>query len=147
VALALGAASPATAQTWRETQLWAAVVDARPTVAVAGFGLARRDEGRTRIGAALAAGAAADGSWAGRAELTWHFLLDPGRREGGGLYGGAGAALSVRSHARVRPWIQLLLGFEASPAGPSGVFVEAGVGGGVRVAAGVRLRKRNAPGR
>ena len=146
-ALALGAVPPASAQTWRETQLWTVVVASRPAVALAGVGLAWRDQGRTRVGGALAAGTAADGGWAGRAEVTWHFLLDPGRQGGGGLYGGGGAAVSVRSHARVRPWVQLVLGFESSPAGPAGAFVEAGVGGGVRIAAGVRFRKRNAPGR
>ena len=146
-ALALLWCAPVSAQTWRETQLWTAVVASRPAVALAGVGLALRDEGRTRIGGALAAGVPADGGWAARAELAWHFLLDPGRQGGGWLYGGGGAALSVRSHSRVRPWAQLVLGFESSPAGPSGVFVEAGVGGGVRVAAGIRLRKRNAPGR
>lgn len=146
-ALALGVSARARAQGWRETQLWTVVVASRPAVALAGVALAWREEGRTRIGGAVAAGAAADGGWAARAEATWHFLLDPGRLTGGGLYGGGGAALSVHSHARVRPWVQLVLGFESAPAGASGVFVEAGVGGGARVAAGVRLRKRSAPGR
>jgi hypothetical protein len=145
--LALGVPSLAAAQGWRETQLFSALVASKPATLLGGVGLAWRDQGRTRIGGALAAGTTAQGGWAGRAEVAWHFLLDPGRRQGGGLYGGGGAALTVRSGGRVRPWVQLVLGFESAPAGPNGVFVEAGVGGGVRIAAGVRLRKQNAPGR
>jgi hypothetical protein len=141
--LALFAAGPRTAraQGWRETQVWAVGLAARPAVAAAGLGLAVRDVGRTRLGFALAAGTAEGGRAAGRAEFAWHFLLDPGRRRGLGLYGGAGAALTVVEGNRVRPFVLGVLGIETAPAAPTGVFVESGFGGGVRRAAGLRWRR------
>jgi hypothetical protein len=137
---------PGVAQTpargWHETQLWAVAVTSRPAVASAGLGLAWRDAGRTRIGAALAAGVADGGDPAGRLELSWHFLLDPARRAGLAVYGGGGMALTAVRGDHVRPWLQLVLGAETSPAASHGWFFEAGFGGGVRVATGVRWRKR-----
>lgn len=146
--LALACARPAcgSAQGWRETQVGGVVVASRPLFAGAGAGLAWRDRGRTRIGLSLAAGAQQGGGVAGRAEAVWHFLLDPGRASGNGVYGGGGLAVAVQADGAARPAILLVFGAENAPAGRRGTFIEVGVGGGARVALGMRWRKRNAPG-
>ena len=130
----------AAAQGWREAQVWGVALASRPALAAGGLGFAWRDRGRTRIGAAIAAGASDDGSAAGRVEVTWHFLLDPGRRKGLAVYGGGGAAVSATQHRHLRPWVLLVVGAETSPVAKHGLFVEAGLGGGARLAAGVRFR-------
>lgn len=136
------------AQGWREAQVGVVVLGSEPVVVAAGGGLAWRDRGRSRFGVFAGAGAAdRSGGVAGRGEVTWHFLLDPGRRRGVGLYGGGGLAVTVLPDGDVRPYVQLVLGVESEPASPQGGYVEVGIGGGARVAAGVRFRKRNAPGR
>lgn len=145
--IAAGCARPAVAQTpaqpgWHETQLWAAGVASRPAVAIAGLGFAHRDAGRSRMSAAIGAGVADGGAPAGRLELSYHFLLDPAKRAGLAIYGGGGVAVSVVRGDRVRPWLQLVLGAETTPAAPHGWFLEAGFGGGARVATGWRWRKR-----
>ena len=132
----------AAAQGWREVQVWGVALASQPAVFAGGLGFASRDAGRTRISAALAAGAGDDGRAAGRLEVAWHFLLDPARRKGLGIYGGAGVAVSVIERGNLRPWVLLVLGAETSPGAKHGVFVEAGLGGGARVAAGLRFRAR-----
>jgi hypothetical protein len=119
----------------------------RPAVYGAGLGLEWRDKGRTRLGAAFAAGASGDGRAAVRLEGAWHFLLDPWRGHGLGLYGGGGIAITAVDGSRVSPWVLALIGVETGPAARRGFFVEAGFGGGARLAAGVRWRTQNAPGR
>jgi len=144
VALAglVGAGAPARAQGLRETSLWATVVFARPTFAGGGLGLAWRDRGRTRLAIGAAAGGEDGAGVAGRLEGMWHFLLDPGRRTGNAVYGGAGVALALSGDGRAYPAVQLVLGAENAPASRRGSFVEIGVGRGVRVAAGMRWRSR-----
>ena len=128
---------------WHETQLWAAGVASKPAVAVGGLGFAWRDAGRTRLGFALGGGVAEGNRAAGRVEVAWHFLLDPAQKKKASVYGGGGLALSVVEGDHVRPWIQLALGLESAPAGRAGWFIEAGFGGGARVATGIRWRRRN----
>ncbi len=140
-------ARPARAQGWREVQVWGVAVASAPAVYAGGLGLSWRDRGRTRVGLALAGGATEGGSAAARAELAWHFLLDPARRRGAGLYAGGGLALTAVERDVVRPRIQVTLGVDIAPGGSGGLFVEAGVGGGARLAAGLRFRKRSAPDR
>ena len=136
----------ALAQGWRETQLAAVGVASRPAAAVAGAGLAWRDGGRTRLGGALLLGADEHGAWAGRVELGWHFLLDPAKRAGNGVYGGGGVAVAATA-GRTRTYLMLVIGVENAPAGGRGTFIEAGVGGGIRLSVGMRWRKQNAPSR
>ena len=145
--LLLAGAKPATAQGWRETQLWGVALASRPAVYALGLGTAWRDAGRTRIGIALAAGATEHGAAAARVEAIWHFLLDPGRTHGLGIYGGGGLALTAVQDSTVRPFVEALLGVETGPASRASFFIEAGFGGGARAAMGVRWRKQNAPGR
>lgn len=144
-ALVLAAARGLAAQGWREAQLWGVGVVSRPAFAGAGFGLAWRDALRTRLGLAGALGAEDGAGLAGRVEGTWHFLLDPYRRSGTGVYGGGGLALVVAHDGRVHPALQLVLGAEAAPAAARGTFIEVGLGRGARVAVGLRWRKQNAP--
>lgn len=136
------AAAQAVPPGWRETQLFAAVVASRPAVATAGLGLAHRDAGRTRVGAAIAAGVADGGAPAGRIELSYHFLLDPAKRAGLAIYGGGGVAVTMVRGDHARPWLQAVLGAETTPAAAHSWFFEAGFGGGARVATGLRWRKR-----
>ena len=79
------------------------------------------------------------GRMAGRAEALGHLLLSPGRKRGVGGYlaGGLAVDLVVRPEAR----IVALVGIEDRPGGRSGWALEAGVGGGWRVAAGWRWRR------
>lgn len=146
LAATLAAPTAAAAQGWREAQLVAAGVLSRPGVGVAGVGLAWRDGGRTRVGWAALLGSDENGAMVGRAELAYHFLLDPAKRLGSGVYAGGGVAVAV-SQGRARPFVMLVVGAENSPAGRRGTFIEVGVGGGLRAAIGMRWRKHNAPGR
>ena len=130
----------AAAQGWRETQLWGVALASEPAVFAGGLGLAWRDRGRSRVGVAIAGGATDDGAAAGRVEVAWHFLLDPGRRKGFAIYGGGGLAVSVIEQQQLRPWVLVVVGGETSPAARHGLFVELGLGGGARLAAGVRWR-------
>jgi hypothetical protein len=136
---------PLLAQGWTESQLWVVAVASDPAAFGGGIGIALRDARRTRLSAALATGATDSGLAAGRLEIAWHFLLDPSRRRGVSVYGGGGLALSALEGDRLRPWLQLQVGAEWHPAGARGLFIEAGAGGGARLAAGLRWRKRNAP--
>lgn len=139
------AAGPVAAQGVRETDLRVVGIASEPVFGGAGVGYAWRDARRTRILGAVAVGAA-DGALAGRADLAWHFLLDPAQRRGSAVYGGGG--LTVQAGAgRVTPYILLVLGVENAPGGRGGSYVEVGVGGGVRAVLGYRWRKHRAPGR
>lgn len=117
----------------------------RPAVAGAGAGLAWRDRGRTRVGAAFVLGLGSGDALGGRAELVYHFLLDPARRRGSALYAGGGASVSAAGDGRLRPYLLVVIGAETAPGSRSSSFVEIGAGGGIRAAVGMRWRKQNAP--
>jgi hypothetical protein len=135
------------AQVRHEWQVMGVALASRPAVGVVGIGANWRDRGRTRIGLSVAGGKTDDDRGAARAELVWHFSLDPARRRGWGVYGGGGLAVGVIEQDHVRPWVQAVIGVESRPGGSGGFFVEGGFGGGGRLAAGWRWRKQNAPGR
>lgn len=80
-----------------------------------------------------------DGGTTGRAEALVHFLLAPGKKRGAGFYGAGGLGVDVAGRTEVR--IVALAGIEGSPGGRRGWMVEAGVGGGWRLAAGWRWRR------
>jgi len=111
---------------------------ADPAVAVAGVYGAIRTSHRTRVSAALGAGVS-DGDAAFRGELLAHFLLNPTRRTGAGVYGAGGIALAEGPVDQ--GYVVVTLGIEGRPGGRSGWFVEAGVGGGARLAVGYRWRR------
>ena len=142
----LVAAVPALAQSVRESQVWAVAVASRPAFYGAGFGLAWRDSQRDRLAPALALGASGDGHFGARVDLSYQFLLDPVKRSGAAIYGGGGLTAAV-ARGRVAPYLLLVLGVENAPGGGRGSFLEIGVGGGVRLSAGYRWRKHDAPGR
>jgi len=144
----LAAAAPVAsrAQGVRELQVQLLGVASRPLFGGAGAAIAWRDEARTRWQAAVTVGALDGRGQAARADVAYHFLLDPGKRRGSAVYGGAGLSV-LAARGRVTPYALVVLGAENAPGGSGGSFVEIGVGGGVRVAVGYRWRKRNAPGR
>jgi hypothetical protein len=142
-----GGAGPARAQAQggvRELQIHAVGVASRPFFGGAGGGLGFRDADRNRWQGALAVGFL-DGGVGARGDFTYHFLLDPRKRQGSAVYGGGGLTAQVAG-GRVTPYVLLVVGAENAPGGAGGSFVELGVGGGVRFAVGYRWRKRNAPG-
>ena len=137
----LFAASPLAAQQVREVGLLATVTASDPALVVGGVSGAIRTSARTRVSLALGLGGS-DGEAAWRGELLAHFLLHPDRRHGAGIYGAGGLALVAGPVDQ--GYLVLTLGLEANPGGPSGWFVEGGVGGGARLSAGYRWRKRRA---
>ncbi len=103
-----------------------------------GVGYAVRPPGRLRFGGALNAGSL-EGALGGRAEAFLAFHVNPGRENGFGPYAAAGLAANI-NRAGARGYLEVLLGLEQHPGRRTGWFLEAGVGGGLRLAAGYRLR-------
>ena len=137
LALAL-TARPAAAQGHRELGVEGVALAADPAFFGAGIWGALRPSERLRLGVAVLGGARREA--AVRGELVAHFLLDPARRSGAGLYGGGGVA--AESGPTGQAWVIAVLGLEERPGGRSGWVVELGVGGGVRVSVGWRWRSR-----
>jgi hypothetical protein len=139
LAAALGSeGAPVAAQQATEFGVMGIATASDPALVVGGGYGAIRTSQRTRISAGLGAGVS-DGRAAWRGELLAHFLLNPTRRRGVGIYGAGGVA--VVGGPVGQGYLVLTLGLEARPGGRSGWFVEAGVGGGARLAAGVRWRR------
>ncbi len=138
--LVLSAAAPAavSAQTRSEVQVHGLATFADQRLIGAGVGAGVRSPARWRLSAG-ASGGDLGGRAAGRLEVLATYHLEPLKRRGVALYGGGGLALLVSDGMR-REYAVLLLGAELAPGRPAGWFAEAGVGGGVRVAAGVRFR-------
>jgi hypothetical protein len=138
LALLTAVATPAAAQRVMELGVQAIGTAADPAVAVGGVYGAIRTSQRTRISAALGAGVSGDDG-AVRGELLAHFLLNPTRRTGAGVYGAGGVAIAEGPVDQ--GYAVVTLGIEGRPGGRAGWFVEAGVGGGARLAAGYRWRR------
>lgn len=102
---------------------------------------ALRTTRRTRLAATAAAGSAG-GEFVLRGELLGHFLLSPTSRSLG-VYGGGGIA--GIAGAGEEGFLVLLLGIEHAPGGRSGWYLEGGLGGGARIAAGYRWRSFREP--
>lgn len=149
VAGLLLAAAPGTVQAQRltatEWSLGAAAAFARRTFVGAEAAVAYRPGGQGRFAFALGGGSVA-GDAALRAQLTWQFLLTPAARRGTGLYAGVGGALAVARETPGAGYLAIVLGLEAAPGrggagqGLRNWYVELGLGGGVRAAAGWRWR-------
>ena len=137
LALGIVAASPAEAQRATELGLQAIGTASDPGLVVAGAYAGWRASRRVRVSAAAAAGAS-DGRAAWRGELLAHFLLAPGAKRGLAGYGAGGVA--VVGGAVDEGFLVLTLGVESRPGARSGWFLEAGVGGGARLALGFRRR-------
>lgn len=145
-ALFLLAARPAAAQAPHgfEAGLGAMVVARDPAWAGGALHLALRPGGGTRISAGVGLGGA-DGRTIGRGELLVAWLVAPRRRSGVGPYAFGGIA-GVTGSGR-QGYLALGLGLESAPGGRSGWFLEGGVGGGARFAAGWRWRHFTSPAR
>lgn len=135
--LLLGWAAPLPAQTARELGVEAIGLFRDSSLMGGAVTGAVRISSRTRLALTGMVGGG-DGGLGGRAELAGHFLLNPTAVRGLGLYGGGG--LAVERQDRTRGYIELLVGIETRPGAQSGWAVEAGLGGGVRLAVGWRTR-------
>lgn len=122
-----------------ELSLGATAVVARQTLAGAELGLARRPSGDSRLALALAGGSD-DGRLAGRAQLTLQVLVNAFARSGPGLYAGVGGAFVARRTSPGQGFLAMVVGVEGAPARRRAWYVEVGFAGGVRVAAGWRVR-------
>jgi len=107
-----------------------------------GLGLAMRTDGRMRVGL-YANGGAFGGDPAFRPELTASFHLNPYKRAGVSPFVGGGVAVVLTGDA-TREYLVGTIGLEWRPGARHGWFLEAGIGGGVRVSAGLQLRRRTA---
>ncbi len=97
---------------------------------------------RTRVGVGLAAALGArNGNLAGRGEALLSFSLDPFRERGIAPYLGGGVALAG-DRVGTAEYLMAILGLSVNPGRGAGWFVEAGVGGGLRFAAGFAVRHR-----
>ena len=98
----------------------------------------RAGQGRLML---AAAGGRLQGGWGGRLEVRGQFVLLPFARAGTGFYCGMGGAWMGGAGERGAAYLTALLGVERTPGRPRGWYVEAGVGGGVRVSVGLRWRQ------
>lgn len=137
--LAAVSAAPVPAQEPRGVEVGVQSVTTLAARSFFGGGLAGsvRPGGRLRVVIAALPGAQAE-RFAFRGEAAAHFMLNPERRHGLGFYGVGGIAVLVGP--RDAGYVMLGLGLESAPGGVSGWTMEAGVGGGVRIAVGWRRR-------
>lgn len=106
----------------------------------AAVGVARRPGGQARLAAMLAGGVLEDRA-AVRVEATVQVVVTPWTRSGVGPYAGIGAAWQGADGVSGAAYLTLLVGVEAAPGRRFGWYTEAGVGGGARLAVGVRWRR------
>ncbi|HEV8511161.1 MAG TPA: hypothetical protein VGQ48_11995 [Gemmatimonadales bacterium] len=123
-----------------EMSVGGAAAMARRTFVGAELGLARRPSTDSRIALAVAGGSSAERA-AARAQLTLQLLVNPSARSGMGLYAGVGTAFVARRESPGQGFLVVLLGLEGRPGRRQGWYVELGLAGGVRAAAGWRLRR------
>jgi hypothetical protein len=97
--------------------------------------------GRAGLGAeATGALGARAGRLAGRGEALLSFSLDPLREHGPAPYVAGGVAV-LGDATGVGEYLVALLGVSVNPGARRGWFVEAGVGGGVRLSVGLAFRR------
>jgi hypothetical protein len=87
----------------------------------------------TRVGVAGGAGASKDGA-SGRTDLFARFHLDPNHQARYGLYAGGGLSARFDYERETRVYLHGFIGLEGPPRGRWMPAVEAGFGGGVRLA-------------
>ncbi len=140
---------PLEAQSARELQLQGVGAFASTRFLGGGLGFALRSQGRTRVGLSVSAGdlsRRSDGgerahTFGGRVELMASYHVNPYKRSGVAPYAGGGVAVAATSDEMFE-YVLLVFGLETAPGGRTGWFTELGIGGGVRVSAGYRLRWR-----
>ena len=113
---------------------------ARRTFAGGALGLAWRGGGQGRAAVTVAGGVLGSDPGA-RLEASAQFLVNPAARSGATLYGALGAAYVVARGSPGAGYVLILVGAERAAGRGVGWFVEAGLGGGARVAVGVRARR------
>ena len=136
IALLLVPATQASAQRAREIGVHGVFTGQDAELVAGGVYAGVRTTRRTRLALTAAVGSA-DGEFVARGELLGHFLLSPVSR-GPGVYAGGGIA--GVAGAGEEGFLVLLIGVESAPGGASGWYLEGGLGGGARVAAGWRWR-------
>ncbi len=124
---------------WRVQALGTVALEAEAFVG-GGVGLVLRDRSRLGLGLTAALGTR-DGNLAGRGELLLSFVLDPFRQRGVSPYAAGGLAV-VGDRVGTAEYLVATLGLAGNPGRRAGWFAEAGVGGGLRLAAGLALRRR-----
>lgn len=122
-----------------ELSLGASAAMARRTFTGAELGVSHRPSGDSRIALALAGGTIAARP-ATRTQLTLQLLVNPAARSGTALYAGVGGAFTARRGSPGQGFLAVLLGIESAPGRREGWYVELGLAGGVRAAAGWRKR-------
>lgn len=138
VLLALAAPLPAAAQLTSDWQIHGLATVFADRFVGGGLGYAVRPPGRVRFALVGSLGGL-EGTAAGRAEGLVSFHLNPGRERGLSPYAAAGLAVMITRPA-TSGYLELVLGMEQRPGRQSGFFAEAGIGGGLRLAAGYRFR-------
>ena len=136
-------ATPLGAQSRVEWQAHGMVTAGDPAFAGGGLGVGLRLGGRAALWTSASAGTR-DGAVAGRGELLAVFEINPPGGQGVVVYGAGGAAVVV-GEGPTREWIVVALGVQAARRRQLAWFVEAGVGGGLRGALGVRVRAGGRP--
>jgi hypothetical protein len=140
---------PVEAQSARELQLQGVGAFAATQFVGGGLGFAWRSQGRLRAGLSVSAGDVShrpEGeerahAFGGRVELLASYHVNPYKRSGLAPYAGGGVAVAATADEMFE-YVLLVLGVETGPGSRSGWFAELGIGGGVRVSAGYRLRWR-----
>lgn len=140
VAAAISATGAVRAQTVREYQVQGVAVATGAQFYGAGVGFALRPRGRSRIALSLSGGTTGDVA-AGRAEVLFSYHVNPYARRGVTPYVFGGGAVLATS-ANHREYLVLGAGVETTPGRRWGLFLEGGVGGGLRIAGGIRIRRR-----
>ena len=122
----------------RELGVEGMVLGADPVMVLGGSTARSGMLSRTRLALTASAGIVERAAgW--RGEVLAHFLLNPRTTRKPGVYGGGGVA-AAGSGGQARGYVVVLLGIEARPGAGNGWFLEAGLGGGFRAAAGWRWR-------
>ena len=103
-------------------------------------GVARRSGGQRREAVTVALGDAGGASGV-RVSAAVQFVLKPAARSGTSPYAGVGLAFAGAEDARGAGYLAVMLGLEAAPGRARAWYVELGLEGGVRVAAGLRWRR------
>ena len=134
--------APAPAQQLTATEISAGVLGAVSSNDFWGVaaGLGRRVDNQTRVTAVAALGALGY-STAVRLEVAAQIIVNPSGRGGAGLYAGAGLAWHGAIGVHGAGYITALLGLESAPGARRGWFAEVGLGGGLRLALGMRWRR------
>jgi hypothetical protein len=140
ISVVVAVSPPIEAQRAWEWQALAVATVADTSFFGGGLGLGYRTDGRMRLDILASVGDRAD-RIAFRPEAVLSFHLNPYKREGVSPYAAAGVAFVI-NQGNNEQYLLASLGLEWRPGRNWGWFLEAGFGGGVRIAGGVQLRKR-----